>query len=132
MPRIATYRAGTPRRPGDGLRIGTVRFLPRGVPKRDWARRGYFDVWFPNLAPSRELIRWFKAQPWSPVVQRRFFARYERELRAPEAAHALELLAAVAARTPITVGCYCEDERQCHRLVLARRITALMQRGAGA
>lgn len=128
MAQIRTYRAGSPRQPGEGLRIGTVRFLPRGVPKRDWARRDYFDVWFPNLAPSRELIRWYKQQPWSPAVQRRFFARYERELRVPEAARALDLLAAVAARTPISVGCYCEDERRCHRSALVRRLGAAARR----
>jgi len=122
--RLGTFRIATPRRPGEGLRVGTVRFLPRGVAKRDYARRDYFDVWFPTVAPSRTLVGWLKSRPWSPAVQHRYAARYRREMRAPDAARALELLAAVAQRTPISVGCYCEDERRCHRSILLELIRA--------
>jgi uncharacterized protein YeaO (DUF488 family) len=119
---LATFRAGTRRQSGEGLRIGTVRYLPRGVAKRDYAARDYFDVWFPTLAPSRELIRWLRSQPWTPALQRAFAARYRREMSAPEAARALELLAAIAKQTPISIGCYCEDESRCHRSVLRELI----------
>lgn len=83
--RLGTFCIATPRRAGEGLRIGTVRYLPRGVPKRDYATRDYFDVWFQTVAPSRELIRWLRSRPWT---------------RAPEAARALELLAAISKQTP--------------------------------
>jgi len=119
---LGTFRIGTPRQPGEGLRIGTVRYLPRGVPKRDYAARDYFDVWFPTLAPSGERIGWLRSRPWTPAVQRTFEARYRREMRAPEAAHALGLLNAVAKHTPISIGCYCEDESRCHRSVLHKLI----------
>jgi uncharacterized protein YeaO (DUF488 family) len=119
---LGTFRIGTPRQSGEGLRLGTVRYLPRGVPKRDYARRDYFDVWFPTVAPSRELIRWLRSRPWTPAVQRAYEARYRREMRAPEAARALELLAAISKHTPISIGCYCDDESRCHRSVLHRLI----------
>lgn len=103
--KLGTFRIGTPRRRGEGLRLGTVRFLPRGVPKRDYARRDYFDVWFPAVAPSRGLVRWLKSRTWSPAVQRRYATCYRREMRAPDAVRALELLAAIARRTAISIGC---------------------------
>ena len=118
MPGIGTFRIGMARGVGEGLRIGTVRFVPRGVAKRDYAGRDYFDVWFPTVAPSRALVRWLKSQPWSPAVQRRYEARYRREMRRPDAARAIELLAAIAQHARISIGCYCEDERRCHRSLL--------------
>src|SRR5215470_4528402 len=118
MAAIRTFRIGTPRRRGEGLRIGTVRFLPRGVTKREYLKGDYFDVWFPTVSPSRGLVRWVKSRQWNPAVQRRFAERYRREMRVPDAAHAIDLLAAVARRTPISIGCYCEDEQRCHRSLL--------------
>jgi len=118
MPGIGAFRIGTARAAGEGLRIGTVRFVPRGVAKRDYAARDYFDVWFPTVAPSRALVRWLKSQAWSPAVQRRYEARYRREMRRPDAARAIELLAAIARHAAISIGCYCEDERRCHRSIL--------------
>jgi len=122
--KLGTFRVGTRRRRSEGLRIGTVRFLPRGVLKRDDARRDYFDVWFPAVAPSRGLVGWLKSRTSSPAVQRRFAARYRREMQTADAARALELLAAIAQRTPISVGCYCEDEHRCHRSIPLELIRA--------
>jgi len=96
-----------------------VRYLPRGVRKDDYARRDYFDVWLPNLAPSRELLRTFKE---GDLTVKQFFRRYRAELKATESRQLIELLAAIAERTPIAIGCYCEDESRCHRPVLVERI----------
>jgi uncharacterized protein YeaO (DUF488 family) len=119
--RIETFRAGSPRKAVEGLRIGTVRLLPRGVPKKDYARRNYFDVWLPTLAPSRELLKAYNAGKLTP---KQFFAKYRSEMKRPEARHTIELLATLAQKTPIAVGCYCEDETCCHRSVLIKLIRA--------
>jgi uncharacterized protein YeaO (DUF488 family) len=118
---LQAVRLGTPRGKDEGLRIGTVRFLPRGVKKEDYARQDYFDVWLPTLAPSRELIHKLKS---GEVSQKQFFAAYRREMKEPDAKHTIELLAALARRTPIAIGCYCEDLAQCHRSVLEELIRA--------
>lgn len=117
--RLITVRLGSPREPGEGLRIGVVRFLPRGIRRRDYARLNYFDVWMPALAPSRELLRraWKLARPG-----RKFFKQYRREMAQTEKRQLIELLAKLAKRTPISIGCYCEDETKCHRSVLFRLI----------
>ena len=117
--RLTTVQLGSPRKRGEGLRIGTVRFLPRGVRKEDYAELNYFDVWLPQLAPSRELLSQFKK---SSISVRTFFARYRREMNSTEARQLIQLLAEVAQRTPIAVGCYCEDESKCHRSVLGKLI----------
>lgn len=116
---LRTVRLGSPRSKDEGLRIGTVRYLPRGVRKADLARKDYFDVWLPILAPSRELLREFKSGS-RPIS--RFFARYRREMQETDARQTIELLAALARRTPIAIGCYCEDESHCHRSVLLELI----------
>jgi uncharacterized protein YeaO (DUF488 family) len=122
--RLSTYRLGSTRQPGEGLRIGTVRFLPRGVRKQDYASQNYFDVWFPLVAPSADLIRWYRSQPsTTDATWKTFVRRYTREMRHADARQALELLAKVAQQTPIAIGCYCEDENQCHRSVLAGLIS---------
>ena len=108
---LKTFRIGTPRSRGEGLRIGTVRFLPRGVRKQDYARLDYFDVWLPTLAPSRALLTQAREAGW-PI--KKLLAHYRREMQATEPAQLIRLLAALSARTPIAVGCYCEDEEQCH------------------
>lgn len=120
MLKLHTYQLGTPRRRGEGLRVGVVRHLPRGVRKQDYARGDYFDVWFPNVAPSPELLRWVHGQPeerWP-----KFIERYTREMKQPASRHAIELLAEIAQRTPISLGCFCEDESHCHRSVLRKLI----------
>jgi len=117
--RASTYRIGSPRRKGEGLRIGTVRLLPRGVPKREYAKRDLFDVWLPLVAPSRELLKAYTSGRKSAA---QFFRAYKAEMKQPAARHTIELLAAIARHTPIAVGCYCEDESQCHRRALLELI----------
>lgn len=117
--RLSTYRLGTDRGTEEGLRIGTTRYLPRGVPKAHYAARGYFDVWLPLLAPSRELLAWYRAEE-RPAGE--FFRRYRKEMAATDPRQAILLLAALAKRTPLSVGCYCADDGRCHRTELARLI----------
>lgn len=118
---ISTARIGTPKRPGEGLRLGTVRYLPRGVKKTDYARHNLFDVWLPNLAPSRKLLQSFKDEGLTVGT---FFSRYRHEMRATEPRQLIALLARVAQQTPLSIGCYCEDETRCHRSVLIELIRA--------
>lgn len=114
---IRIVRLGTPRAAGEGLRVGTVRRPPRGVPKTEFASRDYYDVWFPNLAPSLELMKQGQAAD-SPTAWASFKKKFRAEMAAPEAGHALALLAALSHQTNLAVGCYCEDEARCHRSVL--------------
>lgn len=114
-----TVQLGKPRIAGEGLRIGAVRFLPRGVRKADYARRDYFDVWLPSLAPSRELLADYRKSKLSPTA---FFRRYRAEMAQTDARQTIALLAALACQTPLSVGCYCEDESQCHRSILGELI----------
>src|SRR5262245_19564173 len=105
--KLRTYRIGTPRKRGEGMRIATVRHPPRGVPKSQWHK--LFDVWFPVVAPSRELLsRAPRDRMHEPAVSRKFFAAYEREMKKGDAHHAIVLLAALALHTPISIGCFCE------------------------
>ena len=122
--KVSTFRIGSPVRRGKELRIGATRLPPRGVPKARWKRDGYFDVWFPNVAPTRELLAWIRQRDINDEqVRINFFRRYERELlRTPDARHAINLLAEISTRTPISVGCFCRDESRCHRSVLRRVI----------
>jgi len=115
---LRVVRLGTPRRSGEGVRIGTARRPPRGVRKSDYARLNYYDVWLPELAPSQKLVSWALSQPWTDSRWKRFAGTYRREMRDPAAQRLLELLAALSRRTNLSVGCYCEDEKRCHRAVL--------------
>ena len=125
---LRTFQVGTPRRRGEGLRIGAVRYPPRGVSKPDYARLDYFDVWFPLLAPSRKLLGSLRGTERTPATVRRFFDRYEREILSnTDSKQALLLLAAIAERMPVSVGCYCEDESVCHRSVLLELLRRAMQ-----
>jgi uncharacterized protein YeaO (DUF488 family) len=114
---VRIVRLGTPRRRGEGLRIGTVRRPPRGVRRSQYARHDWFDVWLPNLAPSASLMREIRVRDdgtgWST-----FARRYEAELKRPEQSHLLDALAALSHRTSFSVGCSCADERRCHRSIL--------------
>ena len=114
---IRIVRLGSPRVAGEGLRIGTVRRPPRGVPKSQFAKQNWYDVWFPTLAPSDEAVR-FALDANTPAQWARFVKKYRSEMSAPTARHALELLAAMSHHTNFSVGCYCEDESRCHRSVL--------------
>ncbi len=114
---VRVVRLGSPRRPGEGLRVGTVRRPPRGVPKTEYGSRDFYDVWLPELAPSESLVK--QAQGASDQREwRRFAKRYRSEMKRPEAARLLDLLAALSRQTSFSVGCYCEDETRCHRSVL--------------
>jgi len=114
---IRVVRLGSERAPREGLRIGTVRRPPRGVPKERYASENWYDVWLPNLAPSAELvIEGLKAA--TPRAWQTFARKYRSEMARPENRRVLELLAALSYRTNLAVGCYCEDETRCHRSVL--------------
>ncbi|MEF7612273.1 DUF488 family protein [Aquincola sp. MAHUQ-54] len=123
---LRIVRLGTPRAPGEGLRLGTVRRPPRGVPKAEFASRDYYDLWLPLLSPSPELMRDGQAaadaKAWAD-----FTRRFKRQLATPEASQLLDLLAAMSMRTNLALGCYCEDEARCHRSVLR---ALLVERGA--
>lgn len=117
---IRVVRLGTPRHKKEGLRIGTVRRPPRGVRKADYARRNYFDVWLPELAPSTGLVTWVFSQPLTPKRWSAFAQRYRREMQAPAARRLIALVAALSLQANFSVGCYCEDESRCHRSVLKK------------
>jgi uncharacterized protein YeaO (DUF488 family) len=114
---IRVVRLGSPRTAGEGLRLGTVRRPPRGVPKAEHASRDFYDVWLPDLAPSERLVKEAlhasDERGWS-----RFAKRYRAELKRPEATRLLVLLAALSHQTNFSVGCYCAEEARCHRSVL--------------
>ena len=115
---IRVVQLGSPRAPGEGLRLGTVRRPPRGVRKEDYARRDYFDVWLPELAPSPALVKSALATSLTPAGWARFARKYRQEMRAPASQRLLLLLAALSSSTNLSVGCYCADESRCHRSVL--------------
>jgi uncharacterized protein YeaO (DUF488 family) len=119
---IRVVRLGTRRVPGEGTRIGTVRHPPRGVPKEEYARQDWYDVWLPNLAPSAETMKLGRAAA-SPAEWATFVKRYRTEMGAPEARRVLELLATLSHHTDFSAGCYCEDEDRCHRSVLKQLLT---------
>jgi uncharacterized protein YeaO (DUF488 family) len=123
---ITVVRLGSPRRTGEGLRLGTVRRPPRGVPKAQIAARDYYDVWLPILAPS-EPLRKLGSQADDDRSWKTFARRYRAEMNAPDASRTLDLLAALSHQTNLGVGCYCEDERRCHRSILR---VLLAERGA--
>lgn len=115
---LRVVRLGTPRSASEGLRIGTVRRPPRGVRKADYASRNYYDVWLPELAPSAPLVSFALSKPFTPARWALYARRYRREMREPAAERLIALLAALSARADFAVGCYCEDERHCHRSLL--------------
>jgi len=119
---IRVVRLGTPRTPGEGLRIGTVRRPPRGVPKSEHASRDFYDVWLPELAPSEELVK-TALQARSEREWQRFVTRYRAEMKRPSAARLLDLLAAFSQHAALSVGCYCENEERCHRSILQALLT---------
>lgn len=116
-------RLGSERHPHEGLRIGTVRRPPRGVAKQDYARRDFFDVWLPLLAPSEALLHEVKASGGDERSWRSFVRKFRREMQQPAAARTLDLLAALSHTTPLSVGCYCADEARCHRSILRELLT---------
>jgi uncharacterized protein YeaO (DUF488 family) len=126
---IHVVRLGSERRPGEGLRIGTVRRPPRGVPKADFSRRNFYDVWLPTLAPSEALLKQALAAVADDDARawRQFVRRYRAEMKAPDARALLDTLAALSHHGDFSVGCYCADESRCHRSILRE---LLAERGA--
>ena len=123
---IAVLRLGSPRKPNEGVRLGTVRRPPRGVPKTQIATRDFYDVWLPILAPSQELVA-FAQRSTDERSWKTFARRYRAEMKKPDAARVLDLLAALSRQTAFSLGCYCENEQRCHRSVLRQ---LLAERGA--
>jgi uncharacterized protein YeaO (DUF488 family) len=114
---VRIVRLGSPRAKDEGLRIGTVRRPPRGVPKSEFATQDWYDVWYPNLAPSATLVK--QAQDaTTPKAWAAFVKKYRAEMATPDNARTLDLLAALSHGSDFSVGCYCEDEVHCHRSVL--------------
>lgn len=114
---ILVVRLGSPRIAGEGLRIGTVRRPPRGVPKSEFGSRDYYDLWLPELAPSEELLKLGQAA-LGEAQWRAFQRKYRAEMRRPEASRLLDLLGALSLQTTFSVGCYCASEDRCHRSIL--------------
>jgi len=123
---IAVLRLGSPRRPNEGLRLGTVRRPPRGVPKTQFAKLDYYDLWLPDLAPSAELVA-FAQSSEDERSWKAFERKFRTEMREPGAARLLDLLAALSHQTSFSLGCYCENEARCHRSILKK---LLAERGA--
>ena len=123
---IQIVRLGSPRGPDEGLRIGTVRRPPRGVPKHEFASRHYYDVWLPTLSPSAQLMAQGKAAQ-SEDAWRQFARAYQAEMNQGEADKVLNVMAALSKTTHFSMGCYCEDESRCHRSILR---DLLLSRGA--
>jgi len=123
---IRIVRLGTPRAGGEGLRIGTVRRPPRGVPKAEFARQDWYDVWYPNLAPGADTMALGQAaasdRDWAA-----FRRKYRAEMAEPDASRSLDLLAALSHQSNFSMGCYCENEARCHRSLLRE---LLQERGA--
>lgn len=126
---LRVVRLGSERTPGEGLRIGTVRRPPRGVPKAEYAKRDLYDVWLPNLAPSEALLKETQSalaggdeRSW-----KRFVRRYRAEMKTSQNRALLDTLAALSRTTDFSVGCYCAEEARCHRSVLRE---LLVERGA--
>lgn len=115
---LRVVRLGSPRKKGEGLRIGAARRPPRGVRKSDYARLNYYDVWLPELAPSQKWVSWALSQPWTDARWKKYARNYRREMSAPERQRLLDLLAALSRSTSLSVGCYCENENRCHRSLL--------------
>lgn len=124
---VRIVRLGTPRAKDEGVRIGTVRRPPRGVPKSEFAKRDYYDVWFPTLAPSLATMKLGLAAK-TPAQWAKFAKKYRSEMAKPDASHAAQVLAELSHHTNFSVGCYCEDESRCHRSLLRR---LLAEKGAG-
>jgi uncharacterized protein YeaO (DUF488 family) len=120
---LRVVRLGSPRHPQEGLRLGTVRRPPRGVPKAEFAQRNFYDVWLPTLAPTEALLKAGQsaddARSWA-----RFKRGYLAEMKAPDASKVLDLIAALSHRTNLSVGCYCADESRCHRSLLRQLLAA--------
>jgi len=124
---IRIVRLGSTRADDEGLRIGTVRRPPRGMPKNEYSARDIYDVWLPLLAPSEELLKEIRSKAIDESSWKRFKRQYLKEMKAPEPSRVLDMLAALSHQTNFAVGCYCDDEARCHRSLLRE---LLLQRDA--
>lgn len=123
---IAVVRLGTPRKANEGLRVGTVRRPPRGVPKSQFAKLDYYDVWLPIVSPSADLVA-FGLKSQDDKSWKTFEKKYRAEMKHPDPSRTLDLLAVLSQQTNFSVGCYCENEARCHRSILRK---LLAERGA--
>ena len=120
---LRILRLGTPRLENEGVRIGTVRRPPRGVPQTRFSSENWYDVWFPTLAPSVETMK-IALGAKTPGDWDKFARKFRAEMASPESAHAIELLAILSHTADFSVGCYCKDESRCHRSLLRELFTA--------
>ena len=127
---VRVVRLGTARAKDEGTRIGTVRRPPRGVPKSEFASQNWYDVWYPNLAPSVETMKQAQAAE-TPAEWAAFVKKFKAEMSTPEAKHSIALLAALSHQSNFSVGCYCEDESHCHRSILRQLLEAEGAKFAG-
>ena len=116
---ITVTRIGTPKGKREGARLGTVRLLPRGVKKEEYAKANYFDAWLPEVSPTKELVAYAQAKPWTDARWAAFGRRYRAEMRRPEAQHLIAALAALSKQANFSLCCYCENPHRCHRSLLA-------------
>lgn len=123
---VRIVQLGSARAADEGTRIGTVRRPPRGVPKTEFSTQNWYDVWFPNLAPSVDTMK-LGQQAQTPAEWAAFTRKYKTEMATPDASHALQLLATLSHTSNFSVGCYCDNEAHCHRSVLR---TLLADKGA--
>lgn len=115
---IRVVRLGKPRAENEGLRLGTVRRPPRGVKKTDFAKKDWYDVWVPDVAPSAQLVSWALTEPWTDARWNRYRKAYLKEMKDPVASRLIALLASLSHDSNFSIGCYCEDETRCHRSLL--------------
>jgi uncharacterized protein YeaO (DUF488 family) len=127
MMAVRVVRLGEPRYPDEGVRLGTVRRPPRGVKKRDYAARDFFDVWMPELAPSAPLVSWALSEPYTDKRWAKYERAYRSEMKKAPGSRLIALLAALSHQTNFSIGCYCENESRCHRSILGELLA-----GAGA
>jgi uncharacterized protein YeaO (DUF488 family) len=123
---ISIVRLGTPRRRGEGVRIGTVRRPPRGVRKDRFAQDDWYDVWYPELSPTPQLVAEALSSR-SESEWNAFVRGFRKQMSEPAASRTLDLLSALSASANFSLGCYCEREDRCHRSILR---ALLEERGA--
>lgn len=124
---IAIVRLGSPRQPHEGPRLGTVRRPPRGVPKSEFSKRDFYDLWLPMLSPSADLVSFAQHSTGDEKAWKTFERKFRAEMKNPAAAQLLDLLATLSHQTSFSLGCYCDREERCHRSILRR---LLQERGA--
>ena len=125
-------RIGTSKGKREGVRLGTVRLLPRGVKKEEYAARNFFDLWLPEVSPGRPLVAYAQAKPWTDARWATYTRRYHAEMQRPAARHLIEALAALSKQANFSLCCYCENPFRCHRSLLAELIREAGGTVAGA